>query len=321
MINDVLGTDGRSLVDRPLVSIIMNCHNGEKYLREAVDSVIHQTYSRWELIFWDNRSTDESAHIIQSYSDPRVSYYLSDSFTPLGEARNCAVKNATGELIAFLDCDDLWMPEKLAKQVPLFADAKVGLAISDTQFFNEKGTQKRLYRKRKPAVGMVFKELLGSYFISLETAVIRRSALESLDHWFDPRFDVIEEYDLFVRLAYTWHLAYVDEVLAKWRVHGSSWTWTRNELFPVERRLMLAKLRAQIPAFNRQYAREAGLIERASALEEAQAAWKNRDSREARNILRPHCRSSIKCLIVYFLTRCPYAWIEFFRGFKDVRPG
>ena len=60
------------MTEQPLVSVIMNCFNGEKYLREAIDSVLAQTYQNWELIFWDNQSTDSSAEIVKSYDDPRI---------------------------------------------------------------------------------------------------------------------------------------------------------------------------------------------------------------------------------------------------------
>ena len=83
--------------EKSLVSVIINCFNGEKYLREALDSVITQTYKNWEIIFWDNQSTDESAEIFNSYDDVRLRYFLAPKFTKLGQARNLAVANATGE--------------------------------------------------------------------------------------------------------------------------------------------------------------------------------------------------------------------------------
>ena len=107
---------------KPLVSVIMNCHNGEKYLREAIDSVISQTYNNWELIFWDNHSTDKTSDIIKSYTDSRIYYHYSDTFTTLGKARNAAINASNGEIIAFLDADDIWLKEKLTKQIPLFRD-------------------------------------------------------------------------------------------------------------------------------------------------------------------------------------------------------
>ena len=74
--------------NQPLVSIIMNCFNGEKYLKNAIDSVILQTYKNWELIFWDNRSVDKSAEIFKSYKDKRFKYYYASQHTPLYDARN-----------------------------------------------------------------------------------------------------------------------------------------------------------------------------------------------------------------------------------------
>ena len=96
----------------PLVSIIMNCYNGEKFLKEAIDSIYAQTYSNWEIIFWDNASTDDSACIAKSYDD-RLKYHLAQETTPLGEARDLALKKINGKYISFLDCDDIWLPKKL----------------------------------------------------------------------------------------------------------------------------------------------------------------------------------------------------------------
>ena len=133
----------------PLVSILMNCYNGEKYLQEAIDSVLAQTYTNWELIFWDNRSTDQSAEIFKSYNDTRLKYFLTPEHTDLGGGRARAFQYLTGEFIAILDTDDIWFPKKLEKQVPLFEDPEIGFVISDTFFFNEK-TEKALYGKKLP---------------------------------------------------------------------------------------------------------------------------------------------------------------------------
>src|SRR5437868_4501867 len=112
---DSLGADKRETA--PLVSVIMNCLNGEQFLRDAIDSVIAQTYANWEIVFWDNASTDASASIAQSYHDDRIRYFRGDSTVPLGHARNLAIQKSRGTFIAFLDCDDLWLPTKLEKQL------------------------------------------------------------------------------------------------------------------------------------------------------------------------------------------------------------
>ena len=96
----------------------MNCYNGEKFLKEAIDSIYAQTYSNWEIIFWDNASSDNSACIARSY-DNRLKYHLAQETTPLGDARDQALQKITGEYISFLDCDDIWLPKKLHEQIEI----------------------------------------------------------------------------------------------------------------------------------------------------------------------------------------------------------
>ena len=104
----------------PLVSIIMNCHNGEKYLKQSIKSILDQSYSNWELIFWDNDSTDNSKTIVCSFSDKRIKYFKSENFNKLYESRNLAIKKANGEYISFLDTDDMWDKNKIEKQIDFF---------------------------------------------------------------------------------------------------------------------------------------------------------------------------------------------------------
>ena len=98
----------RQFNNQPLVSIIMNCYNGEVYLKKSIESVLSQTYENWELIFWDNKSEDKSAKIFKSYNEKRFKYYYASQHTILYEARNEAIKRSSGEFIAFLDTDDFW---------------------------------------------------------------------------------------------------------------------------------------------------------------------------------------------------------------------
>ena len=91
----------------PLVSIIMNCHNGEKFLEQSLQSILKQSYQNWELIFWDNVSSDSSSKIIKRYKDLRIKYYLSKKFEKLYKARNSALEKTKGDYICFLDTDDI----------------------------------------------------------------------------------------------------------------------------------------------------------------------------------------------------------------------
>ena len=109
-------------LNKPLVSVIVNCFNGEKYLKEALASVLNQSYENWEIIFWDNQSNDKSSIIFKSYKDKRFKYYYASQHTLLYDARNQAIEKSSGDFIAFLDTDDFWEKNKLELQMPFFED-------------------------------------------------------------------------------------------------------------------------------------------------------------------------------------------------------
>ena len=268
----------------PKVSIIMNCLNGEQYLKQALDSVFEQTYDDWEVIFWDNASTDGSAVIAKSYGE-RVRYFKSSVTHLLGKARNLAIKEATGDFIAFLDCDDIWFPWKLEKQMPLFKkDPQVGLVFSDMVVFDNDRDIYQCLGKNKPPRGMVFRELLVNYFIGILSVVIRKPVLEDVE-WFDERFENIEDMDLFLRIAYLFKLDYVDEPLVKWRLHDKSATFRQFGLFANEWDLLLEKLTGLYPGFKENYAKEIrGYVSKTTQLR-VLGEWLNHRPINARKLL------------------------------------
>lgn len=207
------------------MSVIINCFNGEAFVSAAISSVINQSYENIEIIFWDNCSTDKSADIVKSYKDTRIKYYLNESHTKLYEARKFAVEKSSGDFLAFIDVDDIWDKSKIEKQIPLFENKKVGIACSN-YWIGRSPSQNSIFR-RKLAIqdleeGYVFNKLLKNYFVGLLTLVIRREAYCSLDYGFDPRFNLIGDFDLVIRLAKRWELRCIDEPLAFYRVHPNS---------------------------------------------------------------------------------------------------
>ena len=111
-------------ITNPLVSVIVNCYNGEKFLKKCIKSILNQTYKKIEIIFWDNLSTDNSKKIIRSFHDKRIRYFKSNKFVTLYSARNLAIKKAKGEFIGFLDTDDWWVPSKIQKQIDKYKKNK-----------------------------------------------------------------------------------------------------------------------------------------------------------------------------------------------------
>jgi hypothetical protein len=167
----------------PLVSTIINVRNGAATLREAIESVLAQTFTEWELIIWDDRSSDASASIVAEYHGERVRYFLSPQDVSLGKARSDAIRQAKGEWIAFLDQDDIWLPGKLEKQMAL-ADESVGLIYGRTIRFYPRGMERDYDQKHEYELlpeGNIFTQLFTkSCFIAMSSAVFRRSAIEAI---------------------------------------------------------------------------------------------------------------------------------------------
>lgn len=223
------------------VSVIMNCYNGTQYLREALDSVLAQTFTDWELVFWDNRSTDDSAAIFKTYMDERFRYFLASEHTPLGRARHLAVEQARGEWIAFLDCDDLWLPTKLEQQVIIIRQegAELGLVYGRSWMFVDEGgrdtrvaKELRVTEHRGPpqrlVEGNIFPQLLKGNFIYVLTAMVRRSAYWSVGG-IDSSLKQAEDFDLWVKICKVFKARAVQEVIGCYRIHASNVSNTQME--------------------------------------------------------------------------------------------
>ena len=208
----------------PLVSVIMNCYNGEQYLRFAIESVVSQTYDNWEIIFWDNQSTDTSAEIFKSYKDDRFKYYYAEEHTVLYEARNYAINRCEGELIAFLDVDDAWLSDKLKLQVSLFQDPSIGLSCTNYLFIQERNLDKI---KTHPAYtklpyGNVLNDIFSEYFVHISTLLVRKKAIDNLEYIFDPRFNIIGDLDFVIRLCKDWQVGAIQTPVAYYRWHSDN---------------------------------------------------------------------------------------------------
>ncbi|KJR99421.1 MAG: hypothetical protein VR68_09200 [Peptococcaceae bacterium BRH_c4a] len=285
----------------PKVSVIMNCYNCSKYLKQAIDSVYAQTYKDWEIIFWDNASTDQSASIANSY-DERLRYFRGEETVLLGHARNFALQKARGEVIGFLDCDDYWYPTKLEKQVKLFQNPEVGIVYCNVIFLEENTGEKRVLYKKHPPRGRVFNQLLADYFLDMNAVLLRRRCLESLSEWFDESFNYIEETDLFTRIGYDWELDYVFEPLSVWRIHGENLTWKKISAFGEELRRMLSKYKDLYPNFSILYPREIKKVEARAAYREAQGEWMKDNKSGVRSIVGPWITTDPRLAVIYLLS-------------------
>lgn len=268
----------------PKVSVNIPVYNDEKYIRETLNSALSQTYKELEVVIVDDGSTDRTAEIIRSYRDPRIKYHYQPN-QGIGAARNKALELSSGKYIAFLDHDDLWLPKKLEKQIALFEkNPELGLVFCDTIFFNEKGDLYNIYKTRKPPRGNVFKHLLDWYFLSCETVVIKKDVLKNIGH-FSPHMMMAEEYDLFLRIAYKYSIDYVDEPLAKYRIHEKNYSWGKELQAIEEESEALDRLVKQFPEIMNDF--ESQLAKKNDNLEIRKVLffWKENNKDKAKKLL------------------------------------
>jgi glycosyltransferase involved in cell wall biosynthesis len=215
----------------PQVSIVMAAKNYGKFLAEAVESVLTQTVTDWELLIIDDGSSDDTQRVAARFTDLRIRCVKSDR---LGQSRakNLGIDLARGEFIAFLDADDAWLPEKLEKQLALFTPfplrgggrgdgSCVGVVFSRRSLMDESS---RPLPAKPPAPfprGHVLSQMFSQNFVCFSSAMVRREVFSRVGR-FDPQWDLAIDYDLWLRVARHYTFDFVDEELVRYRTgHGN----------------------------------------------------------------------------------------------------
>ena len=216
--------------DKLLVSVIVNCFNGEKYLEECLSSILNQTYHNWEVIFWDNHSTDNSKKIFEKFCDKRFKYYLSPKHTFLYEARDLAIKVSNGDLIAFCDVDDFWSKERLERQIPLFRNESIGVVYSNQWILNDKNKKKKKLKNNILPKGNLTTNIIRGSSVTILTAVIRKSEYFNLKIGFNKDYQIIGDFDFFVRLSKKCLFDCVQQPLVFYRLHEDNFTKKNREI-------------------------------------------------------------------------------------------
>ncbi|HEX6915556.1 MAG TPA: glycosyltransferase family 2 protein [Chitinophagaceae bacterium] len=204
----------------PLVSVITALYNSGQYINEAIDSVLEQTYPNWEMLIVDDGSTDESAEIVaaRAAADSRIRFFqLPKNHGMPFAARNLATANAAGKYIAFLDSDDMWMPEKLEKQVAFMErnDYPISFTGYNKQYEGNAGRKKFIAAKSV----VTYRDLLKTNHIGCLTAMYnaeKTGKLEQHPHKY-------EDYIMWLQVLKKGYKAYgLNEALAVYRVHSGS---------------------------------------------------------------------------------------------------
>ena len=215
--------------NKELVSVIINCRNSQKFLRDCIDSVIDQSYRNLEIIIVDNQSSDDTKSIIHSFQDKRIKYFKTNDYISLGAARNFALGKSNGEFIAFIDSDDLWRRDKILNVINKLKDS-VGIVYSDVLYFN-KTKSFRLYSHRKIYTGNCFKNLLYDYNLCMSSCVVSKRVIDEHNIKFDDKLKVCEDLDFFLKIAFVSRLDYIDEILTDYRIHNNNLSSKYLDLF------------------------------------------------------------------------------------------
>jgi glycosyltransferase involved in cell wall biosynthesis len=202
----------KDLAANPLVTVVLPTYNRAGPIGRAIASVLEQSYTNLEVIVVDDASSDSTAEVVGAFTDPRLRYLRHRENKGGAAARNTGIEAAGGELIAFQDSDDAWLPEKLAKQVPLFQRREVGVVYTglwvlkdgDKTYFPANTVAKR--------EGDIHSELLKGSFIGTPTLCVRKECFKKAGA-FDERLPRLQDWELLIRLSKHYTFGLVDEPL------------------------------------------------------------------------------------------------------------
>lgn len=207
----------------PKVTVVVPTFRRAALLKETVDSILAQTYRDFELVIVDNMSEDGTEAYVTGLDDPRVRYFRNPNGGIIAVNRNFGIQNARGEYVALCDDDDLWLPEKLEKQVAVLdgcPDVALcytnALTFSGERDFNSLLMQKRVFKGH-------YRQLLIGNMIPNSTVLVRRSAFATYGYLdVRPDYVAVEDYTMWLKIARRHRLCYIDKTLIRYRVHATA---------------------------------------------------------------------------------------------------
>lgn len=221
--------------DKPLVSIIMPAYNAEQTISESIESVLKQTYQNWELLVVNDGSTDNTSNIVNFFNDARI-ILIEQVNGGVANARNNALKSANGKYIAFLDSDDLWLEEKLERQIKKLLETNSVMVHSKTLCFGSnpvKTTDCMVHVE----LNFEDKEKILIYnFISILTVVVAKSVIDEIGY-FDEELKGTEDWDMWIRILQKYNIVYIDDFLTKYRVSSSGLSGNLQKHFIEEQKV------------------------------------------------------------------------------------
>ena len=213
----------------PLVSVIVNCHNGQKYLAECIRSILNQTYTNFEIIFWDNFSTDNSYKIVNKFKDKRIRKFKIKKFSSLYKSRNLAISKSKGKYIAFLDTDDWWCKTKLEEQIIFLKKNKKYKMVYTNFYLYFQNTNKFKKCYYSLPSGSITQKLLNNYTIGILTVLLEKKFFKKFV--FNEKYNIVGDFDFFINLSRHYNIGSIDKPLAFYRIHKSNLSIKKIDLY------------------------------------------------------------------------------------------
>jgi len=202
------------------VSVVIPAYNSARYIAQTIESVLKQSYRPFEIIVVDDGSTDDTRSVLEKYRDWIIYIHQENAGEPA--ARNTGIRQARGDFIAFLDADDLWLPDKLKFQMDYFEKhPEVALVYSDMKLFDETGIVHQSVKEwlgMSPPCGYIFPELFTETLFGSGTVFFRKACVDQVG-FFDESFLVGSDYEMWLRMARHFEFGYVDKPLLMYRHH------------------------------------------------------------------------------------------------------
>ncbi|RPG95896.1 MAG: glycosyltransferase [Candidatus Pelagibacter sp. TMED165] len=216
-----------------LVSIIINCFNGEKFLSKTLQSVLDQTYKNFEVIFVDNCSTDKSREIFKKIKDKRFKYFKTKKKIKLYEARNFALKKVKGKFVSFLDSDDWWEKEFLSSKILFFSSSsEYGFSFSNCYHYYENKKKFEVFYEGKLPSGLILDNLLKYYFVQNSSIIIKSNLIKNFK--FNPHYNIIGDYDLIIRISKKFKGMGFQNKYVNVRIHKDNFSHNNRKMFYYE---------------------------------------------------------------------------------------
>ena len=197
-------------ITTPLVTVIMPTFNRQRYLGQAIDSVLAQTYTHFELIVVDDGSTDATAELLAGYG-PSIKV-IQQPNQGVSAARNTGIRASKGAFIALLDSDDYWMPQKLDRQIDFFSTRPKACICQTEEIWIRNGMRVNPKKKHKKYSGMIFEKTLPLCLVSPSAVLLRKSLLDEVG-LFDERLPACEDYDMWLRITWKYPVHLIDTPL------------------------------------------------------------------------------------------------------------